>query len=88
MKRPAASSSSGPQGLFRPRSCAAASLIPPEGLQDAADMRIEANGQNLLARRDVVTDRQIGLFGETAADVNGFRHLVVDSFDCSTMLFR
>ena len=36
MKRPP---SSGPQRLFRPRSCAAVSLIPPEGLQDGADSR-------------------------------------------------
>ena len=26
--------------------------------------RIEANGQNLLTRRDIVTDRQISLFGD------------------------
>jgi hypothetical protein len=39
MKGPAATPSSGPQRLFRPRSCAAVSLIPPEGLQDGADSR-------------------------------------------------
>ena len=39
MKRPAATPSSGPQRLFRPRSCAAVSLIPPEGLRDGADSR-------------------------------------------------
>src|ERR1700730_4201981 len=39
MKRPAATPSSGPQRLFHPRSCAAVSLIPPEGLRDGAESR-------------------------------------------------